>query len=463
MKRDQVSLAIVIIVGCAALAIRAQSETGASDRTDTARAQATLTLQTAPSNDTEQVIPVGAAPRVRTCFGFRGVPCGAVAADDPRAAGLKVLAELVGPGIPRPLTIETVPGGTFVLPALEVAGEYSLEDIRLVRASTGQAIAPASPPRAVLRIRDRGAQARGTGMVASAADLPAGQTQGDIIFTYDSQGRLSEMALVTTPAPTATRTPTPTATWTAIPPTATFTGTPTRTFTPIPPTATFTQTPTKTFTPAGPTATFTPTPTKTSTPIPPTPTRTSTPIPPTPTPTRTNTPVVRYSISGSVLNINGGGIVATVTAGVAGTTSSGTGAYTITGLANGTYTVRAVKTRYIFFPPQTSVTINGANVTGINFEGEPNYLAPGVGELDIQRIPGRITQGAAAVPGFEVATALRNTATNETGEHVIVALPPGEHTATGTKAGYALALASKSVTVGRDHADQGSGASAPSL
>jgi len=155
--------------------------------------------------------------------------------------------------------------------------------------------------------------------------------------------------------------------------------------------------------------------------------------------------------------------VATVTAGVAGTTSSGTGAYTITGLANGTYTVRAVKTRYIFFPPQTSVTINGANVTGINFEGEPNYLAPGVGELDIQRIPGRITQGAAAVPGFEVATALRNTATNETGEHVIVALPPGEHTATGTKAGYALALASKSVTVGRDHADQGSGASAPSL
>jgi len=463
MKRDQVSLAIVIIVGCAALAIRAQSETGASDRTDTARAQATLTLQTAPSNDTEQVIPVGAAPRVRTCFGFRGVPCGAVAADDPRAAGLKVLAELVGPGIPRPLTIETVPGGTFVLPALEVAGEYSLEDIRLVRASTGQAIAPASPPRAVLRIRDRGAQARGTGMVASAADLPAGQTQGDIIFTYDSQGRLSEMALVTTPAPTATRTPTPTATWTAIPPTATFTGTPTRTFTPIPPTATFTRTPTKTFTPAGPTATFTPTPTKTSTPIPPTPTRTSTPIPPTPTPTRTNTPVVRYSISGSVLNINGGGIVATVTAGVAGTTSSGTGAYTITGLANGTYTVRAVKTRYIFFPPQTSVTINGANVTGINFEGEPNYLAPGVGELDIQRIPGRITQGAAAVPGFEVATALRNTATNETGEHVIVALPPGEHTATGTKAGYALALASKSVTVGRDHADQGSGASAPSL
>jgi hypothetical protein len=198
---------------------------------------------------------------------------------DARVAGLRAVADLVGPGLARPLSLETVPGGVFLLPPLTKAGEYELRNIRLVRISTGETVAEASPSRAVLRVQPGGVKPGRTGMVAGALDLPHGQTQGDVILTYDTHGRLNEMALETTPGPTATATPT------AIAPTPTFTATPTRTptITPTP-----TRTPTRT-----PTITPTPTRTPTRTPtITPTPTRT-----PTRTPTPTPTPAGDFTIA----------------------------------------------------------------------------------------------------------------------------------------------------------------------
>jgi len=74
------------------------------------------------------------------------------------------------------------------------------------------------------------------------------------------------------------------------------------------------------------------------------------------------TPVATYSISGSA-----GTPGATVTAGSQGATSDASNNYTITGLANGTYTVTPSKSGCTFSPASTSVTISGANVTGTNF------------------------------------------------------------------------------------------------
>lgn len=74
------------------------------------------------------------------------------------------------------------------------------------------------------------------------------------------------------------------------------------------------------------------------------------------------TPVATYSISGSA-----GTSGATVTAGAQGATSDASNNYTITGLANGTYTVTPSKSGCTFSPASTSVTIAGANVTGRNF------------------------------------------------------------------------------------------------
>lgn len=69
-----------------------------------------------------------------------------------------------------------------------------------------------------------------------------------------------------------------------------------------------------------------------------------------------------YSISGSA-----GTSGATLTAGSASATSDASNNYTITGLANGTYTVTPAKSGCTFSPTSLSVTISGANVTGKNF------------------------------------------------------------------------------------------------
>jgi hypothetical protein len=74
------------------------------------------------------------------------------------------------------------------------------------------------------------------------------------------------------------------------------------------------------------------------------------------------TPVATYSISGNA-GISG----ATVTAGSQGATSDGSSNYTITGLANGTYTVTPSKSGCTFSPASSSITIASANVTGVNF------------------------------------------------------------------------------------------------
>jgi hypothetical protein len=74
----------------------------------------------------------------------------------------------------------------------------------------------------------------------------------------------------------------------------------------------------------------------------------------------TSTPT--YSIAGSA-----GTASATVTAGTKSATSDASNNYTITGLANGTYTVTPSKSGCTFSPTSLSVTISGANVTGKNF------------------------------------------------------------------------------------------------
>jgi hypothetical protein len=74
------------------------------------------------------------------------------------------------------------------------------------------------------------------------------------------------------------------------------------------------------------------------------------------------TPVATFSISGSA-----GTPGATVTAGSQGATSDASNNYTITGLANGTYTVTPSESGCTFSPASSSVTVAGANVTGTNF------------------------------------------------------------------------------------------------
>jgi len=80
-----------------------------------------------------------------------------------------------------------------------------------------------------------------------------------------------------------------------------------------------------------------------------------------------------YSVSGTISPTAGGnGATVTLSGGSsAATTANSSGAYTFTGLASGTYAVTPSRTGYIFSPTSQSATVQGANVTGINFTATP--------------------------------------------------------------------------------------------
>ncbi len=80
-----------------------------------------------------------------------------------------------------------------------------------------------------------------------------------------------------------------------------------------------------------------------------------------------------YSISGKVTTSSGSplpGVTLTLSGAATGSTNTnGTGNYSFTGLANGTYTITPSKNRYTFSPTSITVNVSNANVTGQNFTG----------------------------------------------------------------------------------------------
>jgi len=77
-----------------------------------------------------------------------------------------------------------------------------------------------------------------------------------------------------------------------------------------------------------------------------------------------------YSISGTIAG-GAGATVALSGAATASTTADSSGNYSFTGLANGSYTVTPSKSGYTFSPANAAVTINGSNLTGMNFTAKP--------------------------------------------------------------------------------------------
>jgi hypothetical protein len=82
---------------------------------------------------------------------------------------------------------------------------------------------------------------------------------------------------------------------------------------------------------------------------------------------------ITYSITGTVSPVaNGSGATVTLSGAAAATVTAGAnGSYTFTGLANGSYTVTPTKSGFTFTPVNRAVTVNGANVTAINFSATP--------------------------------------------------------------------------------------------
>ena len=76
-----------------------------------------------------------------------------------------------------------------------------------------------------------------------------------------------------------------------------------------------------------------------------------------------------YSISGSVTPAaNGTGVTINLTGSATGSTvTDASGNFCFTGLANGPYTITPSNVNFGFAPAQSSVTVAGANMTGVTF------------------------------------------------------------------------------------------------
>ncbi|MEZ5469812.1 MAG: carboxypeptidase regulatory-like domain-containing protein [Lysobacterales bacterium] len=119
--------------------------------------------------------------------------------------------------------------------------------------------------------------------------------------------------------------------------------------------------------------------------------------------------VSTYSISGTVSASTGGGLAGvTVSTGSASATTNSSGAYTISNLANGTYTLTPSLSGYTFSPASLSATVSGANLTGRNFTGTA------------------ATGGATALSnGVGAAGSTSSTSANSSFKDYTVAIPAG--------------------------------------
>src|SRR5882724_7821034 len=151
-----------------------------------------------------------------------------------------------------------------------------------------------------------------------------------------------------------------------------------------------------------------------------------------------------FGISGTI-SPAGGGSGATVTlsgAASATTTANSSGNYAFSGLANGTYAVTPSRTGYTFSPSVQAATLNGANITGLNFTATAQ-----VGSTF--SISGTISPaaGGAGATVLLSGAAGATTLTNSAGNYTFTGLASGSYSVTPNNIGFTFTPASQNVTV----------------
>ncbi len=157
-----------------------------------------------------------------------------------------------------------------------------------------------------------------------------------------------------------------------------------------------------------------------------------------------------FSISGTV-RTSGGSPISNVTMTLSGAASGTTttnilGNYSFSALGEGGYTITPSRTGYTFTPPDSSVTIIDASITGVNFTGAvvPTYSISGTVYT--------YGRGGTLVPFYGVTMTLSGAAagtatTNSLGSYSFTGLVNGQYTVTPTKTGYSFIPTSSAVTV----------------
>ena len=148
-----------------------------------------------------------------------------------------------------------------------------------------------------------------------------------------------------------------------------------------------------------------------------------------------------WSVSGVITPsaAGSGATVALTGTATAGTTADGTGNFTFAGLSNGSYTVTPSKAGFTFSPASLLASVNGANVSGINFTGTPQTWS-----ISGAISPSSAATGAAVtLSGAASATAIPDAS----GNYVFSALANGSYTVTPTEGGYTFNPSSQTTAV----------------
>jgi hypothetical protein len=164
--------------------------------------------------------------------------------------------------------------------------------------------------------------------------------------------------------------------------------------------------------------------------------------------TASSGPPQTFSISGTISPAaNGAGVAVTIGGAANATTpTDSSGNYSFSGLTNNSYTIRATKSGFSFSPSSSSVTVSGANVTGVNFTAS---TTTSTGPQPTYSISGTISP-AANGPGVAVTiggAANATTATDSSGNYSFTGLNNNSYTIRATKSGFSFSPSSSSVTV----------------
>ena len=143
------------------------------------------------------------------------------------------------------------------------------------------------------------------------------------------------------------------------------------------------------------------------------------------------------TISGTI----SGGSGATVTLGGAGSAiaiASTSGAYSFTGLTNGTYTITPSNQGYSFAPPAQSVVVNGGNPAAVNFTAAAGYM-----------ITGTLSPAEYSVGAIVTLSGPVNATTTVTGSstYAFTGLPAGSYTVTPSLTSATFTPTSQNVTI----------------
>jgi Domain of unknown function (DUF4082)/Bacterial Ig domain/Carboxypeptidase regulatory-like domain len=146
-----------------------------------------------------------------------------------------------------------------------------------------------------------------------------------------------------------------------------------------------------------------------------------------------------YNVSGNIGGPGGpGATVSLAGASTAATTADGSGNYSFAGLANGSYTVTPSQAGFVYTPSGQAVTVNGANLTSINFTSV----------LQTYTISGTITgPGGARATVNLTGTSTAATTADGSGNYSFTGLQNGSYTVTPTNTGYVFGPSSQAVTI----------------